>query len=247
MKALWYTVNFPDELGSAGCLVDCDGWLVQKLFVVRDFIPDTTRRINHIGPHRVFVDSLLNVWCFLYTSCLLPLSGTFKSVNAQFMNCVLPSVLWHCWLCIRKSIQPLKNWVLRYWHGYLSGARCKWSTYGPADAVATLSSLNPELFNLSSASLPRLSWKEAIKRFLSRIMSVAWHTVLWTQVYGHVCESPSFWFTWPSDHYFRSVCLSLCLFVCLFVCAEFFSAVWSDFNQTRIHVICLGLVVSPRV
>jgi len=31
----------------------------------------------------------------------------------------------------------------------------------------------------------------------------------------------------PSDHYFRSVCW----FVCLFVCAEFFSAVWSDFDQ----------------
>jgi len=27
---------------------------------------------------------------------------------------------------------------------------------------------------------------------------------------------------WPSDHYFRRVCLS----VCLFVCAEFFSAVF---------------------
>ena len=26
----------------------------------------------------------------------------------------------------------------------------------------------------------------------------------------------------PSDHYFRSVCLSVALFVCLFACAEFF-------------------------
>ena len=47
----------------------------------------------------------------------------------------------------------------------------------------------------------------------------------------------------PSDHYFRSVCLS----VRLFVCAEFFSSVWSDFDQTRTHVIRLGLVVSPRI
>ena len=30
----------------------------------------------------------------------------------------------------------------------------------------------------------------------------------------------------PSDHYFRSVCLSVSLFVFLFVCAEFFSAVF---------------------
>jgi len=34
-----------------------------------------------------------------------------------------------------------KNWVIRCWHGYLSGARCKWSAYGPADGTATPSSL----------------------------------------------------------------------------------------------------------
>jgi len=36
-----------------------------------------------------------------------------------------------------------KNWVVRYWRGYLSGARCKWFAYGPADATATPSSLTP--------------------------------------------------------------------------------------------------------
>jgi len=30
-----------------------------------------------------------------------------------------PSVLWHCWLSGRKRIRPVKNWVVRYWHGYL--------------------------------------------------------------------------------------------------------------------------------
>jgi len=47
----------------------------------------------------------------------------------------------------------------------------------------------------------------------------------------------------PSDHYFRSVywsvCLSICLFVCL--CRVFLSRLWSDFDQTRTYVICLGL------
>jgi len=33
-----------------------------------------------------------------------------------------------------------KNWVVRYWRGYLSGVRCKWFAYGPADATATPSS-----------------------------------------------------------------------------------------------------------
>jgi len=32
---------------------------------------------------------------------------------------------------------------VRYWRGYLSGLRCKWFPYGPADAAATLSSLAP--------------------------------------------------------------------------------------------------------
>ena len=38
-----------------------------------------------------------------------------------------------------------------------------------------------------------------------------------------------------------SVCLSVCL------CRVFLSRLWSDLNQTRTHVICLGLVVSPRI
>jgi len=48
------------------------------------------------------------------------------------------------WASIRKIIQPVKNWVMRCWHGpYLSGARGRWwFVYGPADATITpLSSL----------------------------------------------------------------------------------------------------------
>jgi len=57
-----------------------------------------------------------------------------------------------------------KNWVARYWHGYLSGARCKWFAYGPADATATPSSRAPvksRMVYLSGAGVPRLSWKKA--------------------------------------------------------------------------------------
>jgi len=39
----------------------------------------------------------------------------------------------------------------------------------------------------------------------------------------------------PSDHYFRSVCLFVCL------CRVFLSRLWSDCDQTRTYVICLGL------
>ena len=41
----------------------------------------------------------------------------------------------------------------------------------------------------------------------------------------------------PSDHYFRSVCLSVCLFVCLFVCAGFFSAVFDPISIKIGHML----------
>jgi len=66
---------------------------------------------------------------------------TYISVTLHYLSSVshwsvLPSVLWCCWLVGRKDIRPVKNWVLRCWHGYLSGARCRLA-YGPADATAT--------------------------------------------------------------------------------------------------------------
>jgi len=36
----------------------------------------------------------------------------------------------------RKGIRPVKNRVVGYWRGYLSGARCRLAC-GPADATAT--------------------------------------------------------------------------------------------------------------
>jgi len=42
-----------------------------------------------------------------------------------------------------------------------------------------------------------------------------------------------------------SVGLSVCLFVCL--CRVFLNRLWSDYDQPRTYVICLGLVVSPRI
>ena len=58
--------------------------------------------------------------------------------------CILSgiTVLWCCWLGDRKGIQPVKNWVVRCWHGYLSGARCRLA-YGPADAYCHSLSLAP--------------------------------------------------------------------------------------------------------
>jgi len=58
-----------------------------------------------------------------------------------------------------------KNWVMRCWCGYLSGARCRLLAFGPADAIAIpkphrlLPHLNLDRFCLSGTGLPRLSWK----------------------------------------------------------------------------------------
>jgi len=83
------------------------------------------------------------IWCVLVLLWLANMLGSWHSVAVLFVvsvACVEPSVLWHCWLGIRKSILPVKNWV-GCWHGYLSGVRFKWFAYGPADAIATPSSL----------------------------------------------------------------------------------------------------------
>jgi len=75
------------------------------------------------------------------------------------------SALWHCWLGGRKSIRPIKCWVMRCWHGCLSGARWKWFAYGPADVTVTPSSLASLKSRLVDWLLayPGCPGKEAIK------------------------------------------------------------------------------------
>ena len=68
---------------------------------------------------------------------LLTCSDMMNLVKLCISTTNLPSVLWHRWLGGRKGIQPLKNWVVRCWRGYLSAARCSWFSYGPADGTAS--------------------------------------------------------------------------------------------------------------
>ena len=42
----------------------------------------------------------------------------FIFVNVCATMCV-PSMLWHCWLGVRKGIRPVKIWLIRCWRGYL--------------------------------------------------------------------------------------------------------------------------------
>jgi len=48
----------------------------------------------------------------------------------------LPSVLWHCWLAVRKSIRKVKI-QRRCWCGNLSEARSRLFAYGPAYSTAS--------------------------------------------------------------------------------------------------------------
>jgi len=67
-----------------------------------------------------------------------------------------------CWAAGRASGL---NWVLGYWHGYLSAARCEWFAFGPADVTATPSSLAPvksEWFTFLVLAYPGCPGKKAL-------------------------------------------------------------------------------------
>ena len=76
-------------------------------------------------------------------------------------NHSVPSVLWHGWASGEHL--ACKNWVMRYWCGYLSGVRCKWLAYGPADATATLLSLASVKSRYLVPAFPDCPGKEAVK------------------------------------------------------------------------------------
>jgi len=68
-----------------------------------------------------------------------------------------------------------------------------------------------------------------------------WLSSVLALIYQHQC-----WFTELHGQVTIIFVVSVCLFVCLFV-QSFLSRLSSDFDQTRTHVICLGIVVSPRI
>jgi len=73
---------------------------------------------------------------FVSSNCEEMSESYFMCQSLYTVYCIMPSVLWRCWLCGRKGIWPVKNWGVGCWHDYLSGARCR-VAYGPVDATAT--------------------------------------------------------------------------------------------------------------
>jgi len=147
-----------------------------------------TRVVLEKGPLNGCV-YVCHVWCKLYLCIcrciiIMEICGVFficavlrtktLSITMQVLSTscsvlslfLIVTVLWHCWLGVRKSIWSVKTeWWGVCWCGYLSGARCRWFAYGPADATAIpkphrlLPHLNPGWFYLSGTGLSRLSWK----------------------------------------------------------------------------------------
>ena len=62
------------------------------------------------------------------------ISDATSNVARPILLYYLPSVLCNCWLGHQEEHPVCKNWVMRCWCGYLSGARL--FAYGPGDATS---------------------------------------------------------------------------------------------------------------
>jgi len=109
--------------------------------------------------------AMLVIWCHwicLYFAVILPPQNSATFSRILYNRIIAFSAL--TLLVGRHEGHPAcKNWVVTYWHGYLSGVRCKWFAYGPSDATATPSSfaaVKSRMVYLSGAGLPKLSWKK---------------------------------------------------------------------------------------
>ena len=101
--------------------------------------------LSHMWQNSNFFDLGVYLWKIVCNSTVLPYCCfIFCVLLFQNMPC-LQLMLLVGWQEGHPACK--KNWVVGYWHGYLSGARCRLA-YGPADASAThcLASVKSRLF-----------------------------------------------------------------------------------------------------
>jgi len=142
----------------------CSQYLTKNsIFMLQSWESDN-KQSCHRPRHRRHNWAQPGIWTNRITARFLQFY--YKTVITQ----LLPSVLWHCRLGVRKSIWPVKVSLMKCWCGCLSGVRCRFFAYSPADAIAIpkphhlLPHLNPDSFYLSGTGLPEISWKETVKR-----------------------------------------------------------------------------------
>jgi len=103
----------------------------------------------------------LEPWQMLYVyeknciqkACIRCMTGSWRShkvigiatiLQATYYFLLVVGIAFSAWtrsVGHQEGYPACQNLSVRYWRGYLSGARCKWFAYGPADATAISSSL----------------------------------------------------------------------------------------------------------
>jgi len=143
-----------------------------------------------------------------------------KQIYERVRGLRLPSVLWHCWLRGRKGIRPVKKtWVVKCWHGYLSGARCRLA-YGPADTT-TAHCFAPVKSKLVLPFWYRLTWVVPDRGPLNVCVCVC--------VRVHACAC---------------VCVCVCVRVCVCTWSEI---VWSIRDHARAEGVIFNLCSLFRI
>ena len=136
-------------------------------------------------------------------------------MNNYTTSVSIPSVLWCCWLGIKKGIRPVKIWVVGCWRGYLSGARCRLA-YGPADATATHMSLAKIQTGFTILVLAQLGspGQKAIKWVCVYTTSASTHCFTWHlsdcthSKLGHTTKSQTVGFLEHKLTSYKPACLS---------------------------------------
>jgi len=134
--------------------------------------------------------------------------NTVEENSSVFSECASPSVLWHCWLGGRRGIRYVKK------NGGMVEVSTGWSGWsGPQPDGRCLPLLvfpctRKSRGFLLAAAHPGGPGKRAVKWWLC--VCVLCGTVILNNVFSLFKYNFG---SRPSDHYFRSVCLSVCLFV----------------------------------
>jgi len=163
--------------------------------------------------------------------------------------CVTDKARW-CWyeanqLLSSWSVDCIQSQVERSWSSFKRGQWCIWGFTDSGFRMPIVYCLymceqvplvEAKGGHFKTQIITRRHWSKRIYLRHDTLISVHASQMCYLLVFG----------SRPSDHYFRSVCLSVCLFVCLFV-QSFFQPSSTDLDQTRTHVTCPGLVVSPRI
>ena len=129
LQQCWAFINFYTEMMTLIILIlfmCCRHW---------KFVPS-----SQSWSHSRTTWDMKTVWSYVtiswrdWTGCCIPGAGTFNNVVLDVLAFSALTLLVGP-LGGRKGIRLVKNWVVRCWHGYLSGAMCIFA-YGPADTTA---------------------------------------------------------------------------------------------------------------